>query len=86
GRQADSLLNWGVSTPEYNALLGNPDPYQLNAAGYHYVYGDKEYWKLHASQLEQPCVKVLQTVEGSKQIHGGSVPDFRRLADISECK
>jgi len=86
GRQADSLINWGVSTPEYNALLGNPDPYQLNAAGYHYVYGDKEYWKLYASQLEQPCVKVLQTIEGVKHVHAGAVPDFRRLADISECK
>ncbi len=86
GRQANSLINWGVNKPEYLALLDNPDPYQLNAAGYSYVYADKEYWKLYASQLEQPCVKILKTVEGTKFIHGGSAPDFRRLADISECK
>jgi hypothetical protein len=86
GRQADSLINWGVSTPEYEALVENPDPYLMNAAGYHYIYADKDYWKQYAAQLEQPCVKVLKTVEGAKQAHGGLVPDFRRLADISECK
>jgi hypothetical protein len=86
GRQANSLINWGVNKPEYVALLENPDPDQLNAAGYHYVYADKDYWKLYSSQLDQPCVKILETVEGIKFQHGGSVPDFRRLADISECK
>ena len=77
----------GGSTNRNTArLLQNPDPYTLNAAGYGYVYADKDYWKLHASQLGQPCVRVLKTVEGVKQAHGGSVPDFRRLADISGCK
>ena len=86
GRQANSLINWGVNKPEYQALLENPDPYRLNVAGYSYIYADKEYWKQYAVQLEQPCVKVLQTIEGTKQLRSGSVPDFRRLADISECK
>jgi hypothetical protein len=86
GRQADSLINWGVTTSDYEALVENPDPYLLNVAGYHYIYADKDYWKQHAAQLDQPCVKVLKTVEGVKQAHGGFVPDFRRLADISECK
>jgi hypothetical protein len=86
GRQANSLINWGVNTPEYDALLKNPDPYELNAAGYQYVYADKDYWKQYSAQLDQPCVKVLQTIEGVEQLRSGSVPDFRRLADISECK
>ncbi|HSL43249.1 MAG TPA: hypothetical protein VK897_07450 [Anaerolineales bacterium] len=86
GRQANSLINWGVNTPEYESLLENPDPYQLNVAGYHYVYADKDYWKQYAALLEQPCVKVLQTVDGVKQAHGGIVPDFRQLADISACE
>jgi hypothetical protein len=86
GRQSNSIINWGVHRPEYLALVENPDPYQLNAAGYRYVYGDKEYWKLFAAQLEQPCVRVLKTVEGAKLAHGEFIPDFRRLADISECK
>jgi hypothetical protein len=86
GRQANSLINWGVYKPEYSALLQNPDPYQLNAAGYDYVYADKDYWKLHSAQLDQPCVRVLKTITGVKELHGGSVPDFRRLADISGCK
>lgn len=86
GRQSNSIVHWGVQQPEYLELLGNPDPYRLNAAGYSYVYADKEYWKFYAGQLEQPCVHVLKTVDGAKLSHGEFVPDFRRLADISGCK
>jgi hypothetical protein len=86
GRQSDALVGWGVSKPEYMALLENPDPYQLNAAGYRYVYADKEYWKQYDLQLDQACVRVLETIEGVKVARSGSAPDFRRLADISECK
>jgi hypothetical protein len=86
GRQINAIIHWGVHKPEYLALLENPDPYQLNAAGYHYVYADKEYWKLYAAQLDQPCVNILRTVDGAKLSHGVFVPDFRQLADISECK
>ncbi|MBN2119194.1 MAG: hypothetical protein JW730_21670 [Anaerolineales bacterium] len=84
--QASAGTDWAVFTPEYRALVQNPDPYRLNAAGYGYVYADKEYWKLHASQLERPCVQVVKTIEGVKQAHGGFAPDFRRLVDISACK
>jgi hypothetical protein len=88
GRQAKANASgsWIVHSPEYSALVQNPDPYQLTAAGYSYVYADKDYWKLYASQLEQSCVKVLRTIEGVKEARGGLVPDFRRLADISQCK
>ncbi len=86
GRQSYSLIHWGVPQPEYLALLENPDPYRLHAEGYSYVYADKEYWKSYAAQLEQPCVRILKTVEGAKLSHGELIPDFRRLADISECK
>ena len=86
GRQSNATINWGRSTPEFLTLVGDPDPYQLNAAGYHYLYADKEFWKAYVAQLDRPCVKVLKTVEGVKLSHGELVPDFRRLADISECK
>jgi hypothetical protein len=85
-RQSNSNIHWGVPQPEYLALLENPDPYQLNGAGYSYVYADKEYWKVHASQLDQPCVDILRTVDGAKLSHDVLVPDFRQLADISKCK
>jgi hypothetical protein len=86
GRQTNATINWGVNTPEFDMLISNPDPYQLNTKGYRYVYTDKEYWKLYAAQLEQPCVNILKTVDGVKLSHGVLVPDFRRLADISQCK
>lgn len=88
GRQTDSFSSrsWIVATAEYEALVQNPDPYKLNAAGYRYIYSDKSYWKQYDAQLQQPCVKILDTVEGVEQVHGGQTPDFRRLADISGCK
>jgi hypothetical protein len=86
GRQSYSLIHWGVHQPEYLTLLENPDPYRVHAAGYSYIYADKDFWKLYATRLEQPCVKVLKTVEGAKLSRGEFIPDFRRLADISECK
>jgi hypothetical protein len=88
GRQArsNSSTSWVMQIPEYRALLENPDPYRLNAAGYRYVYTDKEYWKQYNAQLEQPCVKILETIEGVEPARSGLAPDFRRLADVSECK
>lgn len=86
GRQTNALVNWGVDTPEFAAWIQNPDPRQLNSAGYSYLYAEKEYWKSHAAQLDQPCVKILKTVDGARLSHGVFVPDFRRLADISGCK
>lgn len=86
GRQADSLARFGVFTPEFTALIENPDPYQLNAAGYSYIYADKDYWKEYDAQLAQPCVDVLETIEGARQNQAGSAPDFRQLADISSCR
>ncbi len=86
GRQINAIVHWGVHKPEYSALVQDPDPYQLNAAGYHYVYADKEYWKQYATQLEQACVNILKTVDGAKLSHGVLIPDFRQLADISECQ
>ncbi|MDQ2692704.1 MAG: hypothetical protein M3Y68_11765 [Chloroflexota bacterium] len=86
GRQADSLARFGVFTPEFLTLVENPDPYQLNAAGYSYLYADKDYWKEYDAQLAQPCIRVMETVEGARQTQAGSAPDFRQLADISDCR
>jgi hypothetical protein len=86
GRQSNALIHWGVHQPEFMALMENPDPYQLNAAGYRYMYADKEYWKLYADQLEQPCVEIVKTVEGAKLSRGEFIPDFRQLADVSGCE
>lgn len=86
GRQTNANVVWGVEVPSFTALRQNPDPYQLYAVGYRYIYADKEYWKEYEAQLVQPCVNVLKTVDGSKLSHGVFVPDFRQLADISACK
>lgn len=86
GRQAHSLVNLGAPTSEYEALIGNPDPYALNAAGYNYIYADKEYWSEYKTQLGDACVQVVQKIEGASLSHGVMVPDYRQLADVSDCK
>jgi hypothetical protein len=88
GRQAHTSAgqDWAVYTSEYAALVEDPDPYRLNAAGYRYLYADKAYWKEHAARLDQPCVQIVETVEGVKEVHGDNIPDFRQLAILSQCK
>lgn len=86
GRQINAIVHWGIHKPDFSALVDDPDPYRLRAAGYHYLYAEKDYWKEHAAQLEQPCVTVLNTVDGAKLSHGVLIPDFRQLADLSECQ
>ncbi|MGB8212818.1 MAG: hypothetical protein WCE68_04585 [Anaerolineales bacterium] len=70
--------------PEWRALIKNPNPSAVSAAGYRYIYMDNTWWnKLTLAQqgsLNQTCVRTIQKV--------GDVPsdDWRRLLDVSECK
>jgi len=85
GRPAKALRNWGVPLPEWEALVESGDPYIIHAAGYDFMYFDKDYWKMHSDQLESSCVKVVETMDGEKFEHGGVVPDFRMLLRIDGC-
>ncbi len=85
GRPAKALRNWGVSLPEWEALVESGDPYAIQAAGYDFMYFDKDYWKMHSDQLEASCVEVVKKMDGEKFEHGGVVPDFRMLLRIDGC-
>jgi len=85
GRPSKALRNWGVPLPEWEALVESGDPYAIHAAGYDFMYFDKNYWKVHSNQLETPCVEVVEKIDGEKFEHGGVVPDFRMLLRINGC-
>jgi hypothetical protein len=70
--------------PEWEALIQNPIPDKIAAAGYDYIYMDRIWWDgLTASQQEQfqqPCIDILDERE---QEGGGN---YRLLVDVSGCK
>jgi hypothetical protein len=80
-----SALWWYSSTDEWKALSERPDPYQVRAAGYSYMYFHRFYWEKHRKWLDMSC---MRTVEQMNDILTGTdeITDFRRLVDISSCE
>jgi hypothetical protein len=84
GRPTDSALTWYEARPEFVALSDSPDPYQIHAAGYDYMYYNASYWLAHTSLLDSPCALVLDQFSDIHQATGEQ-GDFRRLVDIRAC-
>lgn len=84
GRPNQSSITWYERTPEWKALLEAPDPRQLVAHGYGYIYMDKAYWgSLGADNrmlLKDDCVKPMDEITQDFPY------DFRRLLDIRACR
>jgi hypothetical protein len=89
GRFTKSSPTWYVQSPEWQALVADPDPFRLHAAGFAYVYFDSDYWDgltpAQQSALKNSCVRQVAQVDG---IHSEKdyTKDFRRLLDIQGCK
>lgn len=83
GRPTNSAYTWYATKPEWEALRSAPDPVQLRAAGYRYVYLDNGYWDeiglTYQKQFTQPCVKQIDEVVDGQN-------NFRRLLDIDACQ
>lgn len=86
GRPTRSHVTWYSPDEAWAELAQNPDPLILQAAGFDYVYVDKDYRKEHKQWLDNPCVSLMQQVDGSKEQYNGVVPDFRQLLDIRACE
>ncbi|MCJ7433954.1 MAG: hypothetical protein MUO77_10750, partial [Anaerolineales bacterium] len=88
GRATDAMTSW-TPKDEWAALVDNPNPRALHAAGYDYVYFGIEYWdelsKEDQSGLQDACVKVVDEVQGIRSPEDYR-KDFRRLLDITGCK
>ena len=85
GLHAISSNNYGPpSYSDYVALMADPDPYRINAAGYRYVYFDLPYWRKYAARFEHACVIKLDALEEAGA--DGKRSDLRWLLDVSGCK
>jgi len=85
GLHAISSNNYGPpSDPTYVALMADPKPHRINAAGYRYVYFDLPYWRKYAARFEQPCVVKLDALEDTGA--DNKLSDLRWLLDVSGCK
>lgn len=88
GRYSFSSNNWGQTRPEWDQLLAAPDPYDLHAAGFSYIYYDIAYWEGLPSQYQQvlssACVKEVERVDGYRSERDYR-RDFRILLDITSC-
>lgn len=82
-RPIKSNQSWYKVLPEYNQLKSDPDPYQLNEAGYTHFYlamsGYNQLLQRSRNQLADPCIEMVYEKEDWKG-------DFRWLMDISACK
>lgn len=89
GRFTKSSPSWYQTSPEFQALVGAPDPFKIHAAGFDYMYFDSDYWdKMTPAEqalFKVECVKQVAQVNG---IHSEKDyrKDFRRLLDIRDCK
>ena len=89
GRFTDSSPSWYTKDPAWQALDASPDPRAISAAGFDYMYFDKDYWdELTPAQqalLSAACVRQVRQVDG---IHSEQnyAKDFRRLLDIRGCR
>jgi hypothetical protein len=70
--------------PEWEALIADPDPAQISASGYDYVYMDRAWWDslppVKQKNFMQPCVDI---VDERKQNDG---TDYRLLVYVSNCR
>jgi hypothetical protein len=86
GRPTRSHDTWYSPNHAWAELVRQPDPRVLQEAGFDYIYVDKDYRKQQKQWLDDPCVRLIQQVDGTKQQYNGAVPDFRQLLDIRSCR
>lgn len=70
--------------PDWEALIADPNPTKIAAAGYHYVYMDRVWWDrlspVQQTNFQQPCIDVVDERKRSEN------NDYRLLIDVSACK
>lgn len=83
GRPAIAALNFGTTLPEFDALVANPAPHLLKAAGYDYIYHDQKFTNRYETLLQDSCVKLVGGIEDRNS--DGELVSFRRILNISDC-
>lgn len=88
GRGTDAMTSWNPK-PEWIALMEDPDPYALQAAGFDYLYFGADYLEFLSpeaqAKLQDACIKLVDEVQGIRSPEDYR-KDFRRLLDITACQ
>jgi hypothetical protein len=89
GRFTKSSPTWYVRSANWQALRDEPDPLRMRAAGFEYMYFDRDYWdgltSAQQASFVASCVRQVAQVDGVRSENDYS-KDFRRLIDIQACK
>jgi hypothetical protein len=82
GRPSFAAADVYKKSPVWQALVNDPDPAKVAAAGYSYVYMDEVWWQGLSAQLQaaytQPCVERVADMN-----LGGN--QFRQLLKVKAC-
>ncbi len=83
GRASFAAYDVYKRAPQWQALIANPDPAQVAAEGYSYVYMDESWWQGLTPQLQaaysQPCVSLVTQMDLPGNL-------FRRLYKVETCR
>ncbi len=89
GRFTVSSPTWYTTDPNWQVLKAAPSPQALRAAGFDYVYLNRDYWDAlppaTQASFAAPCVKQIAEVVGIHSLQDYT-KDFRRLLDIRTCQ
>lgn len=83
GRASFAAQDVYTRSPEWKALIANPDPASVASAGYSYVYMDDVWWQnlppAAQAAYSQPCVKLVTELK----VNG---TQDRKLYSVASCK
>ncbi len=83
GRPIRASKTMGENLPEWDALNENPNPFNLKAAGYDYLYVDLKYLNKYTKIIQKDCAVLVDQVQDK---NNGKIVDARYLFSISDCR
>lgn len=79
-----SGINYGPPTyPEWYELADNPDPFDMNRAGFRYLYLEHAYWQNFSDHFDNSCVKIIDDMQETAS--DGRITARRVLLDVGAC-
>ncbi len=85
GLHTQSGIHYGPPTyPEWYELADNPDPFDMNRAGFRYLYLELSYWRKFADHFDNSCVVTLGDMQEAAS--DGRVTAQRVLLDVELCR
>jgi len=72
------------SYPAWYELADNPDPFDMNQAGFRYLYLDQTFWRKFADHFDASCVVKIDEMQETAS--DGRVTELRVLLDVGNCK